>query len=37
MEELGDVFDNVLILADKYDIALEDIMGHHKSKTGRAI
>ena len=32
MEELGDVFDNVLILADKYDIALEDIMGHHKAK-----
>jgi NTP pyrophosphatase (non-canonical NTP hydrolase) len=33
MEELGDVFDNVLILADKYEIcSLEDIMSHHQAK-----
>lgn len=32
MEELGDVFDNILILADKYDMSLEDIIRHHKAK-----
>lgn len=32
MEELGDVFDNLLILADKYDIEFDDILNHHKNK-----
>lgn len=32
MEELGDVFDNILILADKYDIEFEDILNHHMKK-----
>jgi NTP pyrophosphatase (non-canonical NTP hydrolase) len=31
-EELGDVLDNVFILADKYDISLEEIMQSHKTK-----
>ena len=31
-EELGDVLDNVFILADKYDISLEAIMQSHKTK-----
>ncbi|WP_321386021.1 MazG-like family protein [uncultured Enterococcus sp.] len=31
-EELGDVLDNIFILADKYDIQLEDIMIAHKNK-----
>ncbi|MGT2666804.1 MazG nucleotide pyrophosphohydrolase domain-containing protein [Streptococcus rifensis] len=31
-EELGDVLDNVFILADKYQISLEDIMKSHKEK-----
>ncbi|OBS61342.1 hypothetical protein AX758_04575 [Enterococcus mundtii] len=32
MEELGDVLDNVLILADKYDLSFEEIIHHHKQK-----
>ncbi|MCD5003415.1 MazG-like family protein [Enterococcus saccharolyticus] len=32
MEELGDVLDNILVLADKYDISLEDILTHHQMK-----
>ena len=32
MEELGDVLDNILVLADKYDITLDEIMEHHKNK-----
>ncbi|MFD1901661.1 MazG nucleotide pyrophosphohydrolase domain-containing protein [Enterococcus termitis] len=31
-EELGDVLDNLFILADKYDIRLEDILASHKKK-----
>ena len=31
-EELGDVLDNIFILADKYDIALEDILTSHQAK-----
>ncbi|MTD39976.1 hypothetical protein GIX45_15445 [Erwinia sp. CPCC 100877] len=31
-EELGDVLDNLLILADKYDIRFEDILISHKNK-----
>ncbi|MGX7245480.1 MazG nucleotide pyrophosphohydrolase domain-containing protein [Enterococcus quebecensis] len=31
-EELGDVLDNVFILADKYDIHFEDILTSHKKK-----
>lgn len=31
-EELGDVFDNILILADKYDLSLEEIILHHQEK-----
>ena len=31
-EELGDVLDNILILADKYDISLEEIIEAHQSK-----
>ncbi|MDO9758683.1 hypothetical protein F9874_05755 [Glaesserella parasuis] len=32
IEELGDVFDNLFILADKYDIAIEDVMAKHQQK-----
>lgn len=32
IEELGDVLDNVFIIADKYDISLEVIMQKHKEK-----
>ena len=32
MEELGDVLDNIIILADKYDISLDEIMNYHKNK-----
>ncbi|CCV63905.1 Nucleotide pyrophosphohydrolase [Alteracholeplasma palmae J233] len=32
VEELGDVLDNLLIIADKYQISLEDIMESHLSK-----
>jgi NTP pyrophosphatase (non-canonical NTP hydrolase) len=31
-EELGDVLDNLFILADKYDIRFEDILISHKNK-----
>jgi NTP pyrophosphatase (non-canonical NTP hydrolase) len=31
-EELGDVLDNIFILADKYDIDLEDILVSHQAK-----
>lgn len=31
-EELGDVLDNIFILADKYQISLEDIMQSHREK-----
>ena len=31
-EELGDVLDNIFILADKYDIRFEDILTSHKTK-----
>lgn len=31
-EELGDVLDNIFIIADKYDISLESIMNAHKEK-----
>lgn len=31
-EELGDVLDNIFILADKYDIRFEDILVSHKQK-----
>lgn len=31
-EELGDVLDNLFILADKYDISLEQIVETHKEK-----
>lgn len=31
-EELGDVLDNIFILADKYNISLEEIMISHKEK-----
>lgn len=31
-EELGDVLDNILILADKYNISFEEIMASHQQK-----
>lgn len=31
-EELGDVLDNLFIIADKYEISLEKIMNSHKEK-----
>lgn len=31
-EELGDVLDNIFIIADKYDISLESIMALHQEK-----
>ena len=31
-EELGDVLDNIFILADKYNIELEDILKSHQQK-----
>ena len=31
-EELGDVLDNLFILADKYEIDLTEIMENHKNK-----
>lgn len=34
-EELGDVLDNIFILADKYEISLEEIMEAHKEKLER--
>ena len=32
IEELGDVLDNLFIIADKYDISLDSIMQKHKEK-----
>lgn len=32
IEELGDVLDNVFIIADKYEISLETIMVNHQAK-----
>lgn len=32
IEELGDVFDNLFILADKYDISLEEVIAKHQTK-----
>ena len=32
IEELGDVFDNLFILADKYDISIEEVIHKHKAK-----
>lgn len=32
VEELGDVLDNLFILADKYDISLEEVIEKHKAK-----
>lgn len=32
IEELGDVIDNLFILADKYQIDLEDVIKHHQHK-----
>ena len=34
-EELGDVLDNLFILADKYDINLTEIMNSHKDKLSK--
>lgn len=31
-EELGDVLDNIFILADKYNISLEQILERHQAK-----
>lgn len=31
-EELGDVLDNIIILADKYNITLDEIMTDHRNK-----
>ncbi len=31
-EELGDVLDNIFVIADKYEISLESIMKAHKKK-----
>ncbi|MDC0815237.1 MazG nucleotide pyrophosphohydrolase domain-containing protein [Lactococcus petauri] len=30
--ELGDVLDNVFIMADKYNLSISDIMESHRSK-----
>lgn len=32
IEELGDVLDNIFIIADKYQLSLEDIMVAHQQK-----
>lgn len=32
IEELGDVLDNLAILADKYEISLEDVVVKHQAK-----
>ncbi len=32
VEEMADVFSNLLILADKYDISVETMMQHNKNK-----
>lgn len=31
-EELGDVLGNLIVIANKYDISLEDILISHKQK-----
>ncbi|TEB48864.1 MazG nucleotide pyrophosphohydrolase domain-containing protein, partial [Streptococcus agalactiae] len=31
-EELGDVLDNIFILADQYNISLEEIISAHRTK-----
>ncbi|GGE03012.1 MazG nucleotide pyrophosphohydrolase domain-containing protein [Paenibacillus nasutitermitis] len=33
-EELGDVLGNLIVIANKYDISLEDILKTHKQKLG---
>ncbi len=32
VEELGDVLGNIIVIANKYDIALEDVFHSHKQK-----
>lgn len=32
IEELGDVLDNIFILADKYHLSLDEIMKNHQEK-----
>ncbi len=32
IEELGDVFDNLFILADKYGISIEEVIAKHQTK-----
>lgn len=32
VEELGDAFDNLFLIADKYDLSLEMILAKHKTK-----
>ncbi|MDH2997286.1 hypothetical protein A1D22_06325 [Pasteurellaceae bacterium LFhippo2] len=32
IEELGDVLDNLFILADKYEIDIEEVIARHKEK-----
>ncbi len=32
IEELGDVMDNLFILADKYDISMADVIQRHQTK-----
>lgn len=32
IEELGDVLDNIFILADKYDISIEEVIAKHQAK-----
>lgn len=32
IDELGDVFDNLFILADKYNISVEEVMSKHRTK-----
>ncbi|MCK3658040.1 hypothetical protein A4G18_04755 [Pasteurellaceae bacterium Pebbles2] len=32
IEELGDVLDNLFVLADKYDISMEDVIKRHQTK-----
>ncbi|SUT96342.1 MazG nucleotide pyrophosphohydrolase domain-containing protein [Actinobacillus lignieresii] len=32
IEELGDVLDNLFILADKYDISIEEVIEKHQAK-----
>ncbi len=32
IEELGDVLDNLFVLADKYDISMEEVISRHQAK-----